>query len=219
MKDSECVAFLQWALPQLRMRWPGFRQVRRQVCKRIDRRMRELGLANAAAYRAYLAKHPTEWNALDGFCRISISRFYRDRGVFDFLRREVLPELAAGMQAGMDRVLRCWSAGCASGEEVYTLRIAWELDVGRHFPDVSMRILATDSDPRMLDRALLGCYSMSSLKDLPPEWLSKACTESDGLHCVRPEFREGIEFALQDIRRHMPAGQFQLVLCRHAAPT
>ena len=94
MKNAECVDFLQWALPRLGMRWPGFRKVRRQVCKRIDRRLRELGLPDLAAYRIRLGQDSTEWKFLDGACRITISRFYRDRGVFDALGANVLPALA-----------------------------------------------------------------------------------------------------------------------------
>lgn len=62
--------FLQWALPQLHMRWPGFRKVRRQVCKRVDRRIRELGRADIDDYRAWLEDHSDEWARLDGLCRI-----------------------------------------------------------------------------------------------------------------------------------------------------
>ncbi len=91
MNDTECIDFLQWCLPRLRMRWAGFRKVRRQVCKRISRRMAELRLADADAYRAYLDANAGEWDALDALCRVTISRFYRDRGVYDAIRRRVLP--------------------------------------------------------------------------------------------------------------------------------
>lgn len=114
MKDSDCVSFLQWALPRLGFRWPGFRKVRRQVCKRIDRRIGKLKLPGPAAYREYLEQVASEWDVLDQFCRISISRFYRDRRVFDHLRDTVLPELADAAMASGESVLRCWSAGCAS---------------------------------------------------------------------------------------------------------
>ena len=77
MKDSDCVDFLQWALPRLGLRWPGFRKVRKQVCKRVDRRLRELGVPDAKTYRDFLEKHREEWSVLDSFCRIPISRFYR----------------------------------------------------------------------------------------------------------------------------------------------
>ena len=86
MNDADCVEFLQWALPRLRMRWAGFRKVRGQVCKRIGRRLKELGLGDIDAYRSYLDKHSEEWEILDGLCRITISRFHRDRKVFECLR-------------------------------------------------------------------------------------------------------------------------------------
>lgn len=219
MKDSQCVEFLQWALPRLRMRWPGFRKVRRQVCKRINRRLWELGLPDVSAYREYLGTHPAEWTVLNGFCRIPISRFYRDRGVFDFLRDEVLPSLAVAIRDSRDKRLRCWSAGCASGEEPYTLSMLWKLALAARFPDVVFELIATDIDPCMLDRARRGRYTMSSLKDLPQAWLSVAFTESDGEFSVKSEYRDGVHFLRQDIRREMPAGVFQLVLCRHVVFT
>jgi hypothetical protein len=91
MTDQECGQFLQWALPRLGMRWPGFRKVRRQVHKRLNRRLDELGLTQILEYCGYLKTHPDEWQILESFLRISISRFYRDRGVWDRLRDEVLP--------------------------------------------------------------------------------------------------------------------------------
>jgi chemotaxis protein methyltransferase CheR len=125
LTDSECVEFLQWALPQLGLRWPGFRKVRGQVRKRINRRLGELGLTGIADYRDYLQAHPDEWPRLDELCRISISRFYRDRRVFDHLRDDVLPTLAQVAVARHENQVRCWSVGCASGEEIYTVVILW----------------------------------------------------------------------------------------------
>jgi chemotaxis protein methyltransferase CheR len=93
--DRDCTAFLQWALPQRDLRWPGFRKVRRQVCKRLKRRIRELGLGDLAAYRSRLEADPAEWRAFDECCHITISRFFRDRGVFEVLRTYVLPDIAA----------------------------------------------------------------------------------------------------------------------------
>ncbi len=123
VKDADCTEFLQWALPRLGMRWPGFRRVRGQVCKRLRRRMAELGLRDLADYRALLETHPEEWTRLDGLCRISISRFYRDQGVWRTLEREILPRLADRARARGETRLRIWSAGCASGEEPYTLAL------------------------------------------------------------------------------------------------
>src|SRR5215210_7494288 len=128
MREDECAAFLQWALPQLRLRWAGFRKVRRQVCKRLRRRILELRLETLEQYRGQLEADPHEWAVLGDLCRITISRLYRDKRVFDFLGGVILPELAktAFLQF---RPIRCWCVGCASGEEVYTLKILWDLEV------------------------------------------------------------------------------------------
>jgi hypothetical protein len=98
MTDANCVAFLQWALPRLGRRWAGYRKVRRQVCRRVSRRMGELGLGSFAEYRSHLEREPDEWPRLDALTNITISRFYRDRAVYDFLvgalvlgNREALP--------------------------------------------------------------------------------------------------------------------------------
>src|SRR3989344_5540558 len=92
MQDSDCVEFLQWALPQLHRRWQGFRKVRAQVCKRIDRRCKALDLAGPRAYRDYLERHPAEWEPLDRLCPITISSFYRDKSLH-IVATDVLPEM------------------------------------------------------------------------------------------------------------------------------
>jgi chemotaxis protein methyltransferase CheR len=215
MQDQECVHFLQWVLPQLHLRWSGFRRVRKQACKRIHRRLRELGVSDFSAYRSYLIVHPEEWSVLDACCRITISRFYRDRVVFDRLRQGILPELIELARSRGDTELRCWSAGCASGEEAYTLKIIGNLCLGQQEPILPLRIIATDADSHMLERASHACYKLGNLKELPPEWLAMAFTQSDQQYGIQPTFREGIEFEQQDIRTQMPEGPFHLVLCRN----
>jgi len=219
MTDQQCVEFLQWALPRLRMRWPGFRKVRRQVHKRIDRRMGELGLSEVADYRAYLESNPDEWSVLDAFCRISISRFYRDRGVFDYVGEQLLPGLAQAAIARGEPDVHAWCAGCASGEEAYTLSILWRRCVRPRYPRIDFRLVATDVDRQLLDRAHRAAYSASSLKEVPPGWLEEAFTPQGEDYVLRPEFAAGVELLQQDIRSEMPAGPFRLVLCRNLAFT
>ncbi len=190
MKDAECVRFLQWALPLMRLRWRGFRKVRRQVRKRLGRRLEELGLRDIDAYRARLASDPREWEVLDGLCRIPISRFYRDRAVFDHLFQETLPALAR-----RHGEVACWSAGCASGEEPYTLAVAARM------LDLPLRIVATDSAPHLLARAEAARYGPSSLRELPRAWREQAFTPE---HVLRPAFREAVHFRCEDIRATMP---------------
>lgn len=219
MTDSECVAFLQWALPRLHLRWPGFRKVRALPRKRLNRRLAELGLPDLAAYRHHLEADPGEWAVLDGLCRIPISRFGRDRDVFAHLRRETLPAVARRAADRRDPELRCWSAGCASGEEPYTLRILWDLELGPRFRRLPIRIVATDIDEEILERARRACYPASSLKDLPPEWVARAFLRSDGEYCLGEAFRRGVEFRRQDLRVQAPEGSFHLVFCRNLAFT
>lgn len=210
MKDSECIAFLQWALPRLQLRWSGYRKVRRQVCKRIDRRIRSMGLEGIDAYRRLLETDASEWSVLDGFTRITISRFFRERDAFEFLCSSVLSELRTVAAPGPVRI---WSAGCARGEEPYTLAIAARIH------GVDVRITATDADSDQLRRARDARYSPGSLKDLPASWKELAFEPLDDELVLRPELRSAIELLQQDIRDEMPDGPFHLVLCRYLAFT
>ena len=219
MTDEECVDFLKWCLPRLRLRWPGFRKVRRTVCKRVQKRIRALGLEDVAAYRPYLEQTPEEWSDLDALCRIPRSRFYRDGPVFDFLGATVVPELARAGRARGEKVLRAWSAGCASGEEPYTLGIIWGLSVQPGFPDITLRVLATEVDGTLLERARRACYQAGSLREVPRAWLAGAFTETDGLFRLRPAFRDRVAILRQDIREALPDGPFDLILCRNLAFT
>jgi chemotaxis protein methyltransferase CheR len=210
---------LRWAAPRLRLRWEGFRRVRGQVCKRIARRMKALGLADVAAYRARLDADDAEWDVLDALCRVTISRFYRDRRVFDVLREELLPRLLDEARARGERTLRVWSAGCASGEEPYTVAVLFRLGLQPRFPEFRLELLATDADAHLLERARRGCYRSPTLRELPPEWAAQAFEERGGERCVTEPFRKGLMFHCEDLRTTMPDGPFHLVLCRNVAFT
>jgi len=217
MRDADCVELLQWALPRLRLRWPGFRTVRGQVRKRIARRMAELGLETAGEYRARLESDAAEWPVLDSLCRVTIGRFFRDRVVWERLRDEVMP--AAGWLARCGGAeLRCWSAGCGSGEEPYGLSILFRTMVAPRLPGLRLRVVATDVDAAVLERAAQGCYAPASLRCLPA-WAAGAFEARGGSLCVRAGFREDVELGQQDLRLGTPGGTFQLVLCRNLAFT
>ncbi len=192
--------------------------MRRQVCKRLNRRIRELGLADLAAYRRRLESDPAEWTAFDQCCAITISRFFRDRSVFEVLRGRVLPELAA-RAVREQRAVRIWSAGCASGEEPYTLKVVWDCDIAPSFRDAVVSIVATDIDEAVLARARQGCFEPGSLRELPHDLVERAFDRAGPLYCIKPKHREGIEFLHQDLRRQTPALGFDLILCRYLAFT
>ena len=219
MKDADCISFLRWALPRMQLEWPGFRKVRKLVCKRVDRRYRALGLGDIAAYSRRLEETPAEWNELRALCSIPISRFYRDRAVFQSLEHAVLPVLAAAAAERSEHALECWSAGCASGEEPYTLSMLWQLKLAARYTDVELRVLATDVDPILLARAASACYRASALKELPQAWRAAAFEKRGEEFCIRNHFREGVRFVQHDLCAGMPDQCFDLILCRNVAFT
>jgi chemotaxis protein methyltransferase CheR len=149
-------------------------------------------------------------------CWISISRFYRDQGVFRQLETEILPQLAGLMLAGgKEGELRLWSAGCAGGEEPYTVAIIWHERLAKRFPTLRLRIVATDIDSQAIQRAKRGCYRASSLKQLPREWRSRAFVTKGEELCIKEAYRGALAFAVQDIRECAPEGVFHLILCRN----
>lgn len=219
MTDDACVRFLQECLPRIGLQWRGYRKVRGMVCKRVRRRMRELSLAGYDDYRRYLGATPAEWDRLAAFCRIPISRFHRDEEVFNVLGREVLPSLAEEARRREGASVSVWSVGCASGEEPYSVAILWGLDVAEDFPDVGLRVLATDVEPHMIARAKRGCYKQGSLKDVPSSWVARAFFPEENGFCVRDPMRQAVTFETADFMRNPANERFDLILCRNLAFT
>ncbi|WOX04144.1 CheR family methyltransferase [Microbulbifer pacificus] len=218
-RKQQCAEFLQWALPELRLRWRGYHGVRPQVCKRLYRRITQLGIEDLPAYRRYLDTHPDEWQTLDAMSRVSISRFYRDRAVFDYLAATVLPELAQRARARGADNLNVWCAGAGAGEEPYTLAIIWELQLRAAFPELQINIVASDADANLCRRGKKAHYPQRVFKDMPAEWLDTALSAGDGYYCLKPNIRRCVEFRVEDLRTGVPTGPFDLVLCRNLAFT
>jgi chemotaxis protein methyltransferase CheR len=180
--------------------------------------MRELALGDFASYQSFLETHAAEWRTLDGMCRITISRFYRDKAVFRVLAATVLPEFARrALSQNRDKV-SVWSAGCGSGEEPYTVALLWEFVLKHDFPDCRIMILGTDSRPDLLRRAAAAKYPASALRDAPMEW--KSAFKIDGAECrLADRHRAAVRFVAHDLRRGPPGGPFDVVLCRNLALT
>lgn len=219
MDDPELVRFLQWCLPKLGLRWAGFRKVRGTVRKRLTRRIRELKLPDLAAYRDRLKTDPSEWRWLEVLCRIPVSRFYRDKAVYDILASEALPACAQAARSRQVQALHVLSAGCASGEEPYAISLIWTLRLAKVFPGVALHIAALDVDDTMLRRAATACYATGSLKDLPSDLRENGFEPVGGLYCLRDAFRRSVNLRKADIRQGLPAGPFDLILCRNTAFT
>jgi chemotaxis protein methyltransferase CheR len=218
MKDDACICFLQWALPHLHMRWPGFKKVRGQVCKRLGRRLEELQLADLKGYRMYLQNNPLEWHILDSMCRITISRFYRDKGIFNSLRTQIFPNLIKNSLRNKENALSCWCIGAASGEEPYSISLLWELSEIEK-KGIELEILATEVDPLMIKRARSGFYPASSIRELPPEIKDTAFDQVNTQFCIKEQYKKCVKFLQQDIRNSQPDSAFHLIFCRNLVYT
>ncbi len=202
--DHRGIAFLHNVLPPLGLRQAGFRRVRRQVLRRIRLRIDALGLADHDAYRLRLDSDPDEWRVLDALCRVTISRFYRDRHLFD-----TLPALVAELPRAT--ALRMWSAGCASGEEPYSVVIALR--------PMKPLVWATDASEHMVVRARKARYPSGTLRELDPDTRSALFTAEGDDWQLCDEVTRPVQFAVQDVRTAVPETGMHLVLCRNLAVT
>ena len=134
---------------------------RATVLRRIERRMQVNGLQTLEDYRRYLNDHPQERPALLKDMLISVTNFFRDREAFEALEREVIPPLVADL--GDRTRLRAWSAGCATGEEPYSLAM---LLTEAAPADVAVQVFATDIDDDAIAQARLGSYPAAVLTDI-----------------------------------------------------
>lgn len=219
MIDAEFAAFFAGVTRALGLREAGYLRTRGSVRKRVSRRLRELGQRSLGEYRDYLGAHPEEWHWLDACCRITISRFGRDAAVFDAVLQTHLPRCAAAAQALGRRSLHLWSAGCASGEEPYSLALAWHLTLAQHFPALELDVLGTDADPSMLDRARRARYPAASLAELPDALRQAAFEPHAAGWALAPRYRHGVRFQEADLRNAAPEGPFDLISCRNLAFT
>ena len=185
------------------------------IRRRIAVRMRACGVHTYDAYRTLLAGSPLESERLRDALTINVTRFYRNEETWSLIRRAVLPVLLDRRRAE----LRAWSAGCASGEEPYTLAVlaADHLDrAGRGDDLARVTIDATDIDRICLERARAGSYRPEGLAELP-DALADRYFEPDGAgRRVVERVRRRVQVRELDLSREPPPGAgYDLVLCRN----
>ena len=206
---TEFEAFLEEALPPLGLSPTPFR--RRNIRRRVVQRMGSHGIHDFPPYLSLLRGSSAEREVLRSFLNVTISRFYRNRKVFESLARHVLSPLAS-----KGNPARAWSAGCASGEEAFTLRILWEMLPG---PRPPLFILATDVDAECLLRATEGLYPESSLREVPGPVAEEFFRKEAGKYRLREDVVRSVTFQRHDLLSDPPPGVFDLILCRNAAFT
>ncbi|MHC1480579.1 CheR family methyltransferase [Frateuria aurantia] len=184
---------------------------------RLQRRLRSLKLDSFAAYCERVRNDPEpEMAALLSAVSTNVTRFFRESHHFDYLAKELLPKWLA---AGRTR-LRLWSAGCASGEEAYTLAMVLERAVRESGRSVDALILATDLSIEALEAANAGVYRVDELTDVPADLRTRWFMRGTGLHegeaRIRPELREWIRFQRLNLLERWPMqGQFDVIFCRN----
>ncbi|HEX5990983.1 MAG TPA: CheR family methyltransferase [Thermomicrobiales bacterium] len=185
------------------------------ITRRLWRRVAAVGMSTLADYRTYLEAHPEEEQRLITDFLIKVTRFFRDPALFERLREDIVPELvAAARQDG--RELRMWSAGCATGEEAYSLALlVAEALAAAPKPSPPVRIFATDLDEAALAFARRGIYPATALADVPEELVARYFTQHDGAVEVTKAVRGLIVFGSHDLAQRPPFPRTDLVLCRN----
>jgi len=182
------------------------------VTRRIERR---LALARSQDLEEYLRRLRNEREELDALYRdllIGVTRFFRDPEAFALLEQRILPELMA--RTPPEAPLRLWVAGCATGEEAYSLAIAVQ-DLMARVGERTVKIFATDVHRGSLEKAAAAIYDDEALANVSPERLARYFTRAGSNYQVVPDLRQMIVFAQHNVIRDAPFTRLDLITCRN----
>ncbi|WP_417715139.1 CheR family methyltransferase [Pseudonocardia sulfidoxydans] len=186
---------------------------RSSLVRRVARRMSQVGVTEYGDYLDYLELHAEEFTALFNTILINVTGFFRDPEAWEYLRTEVLPALLAGK--GATEPVRVWSAGCASGEEAYTLAILLAEMLGpAEFRD-RVKIYATDVDEEALAYARQGTYSEREVAGVPDELREQYFEQLGGRFTFRKDLRRSVIFGRNDLVQDAPISRIDLLVCRN----
>lgn len=193
-----------------------FSQYKRStIQRRVERRMGLLQLDEMARYVRYVRENREEAELLFRELLIGVTSFFRDPTAWEKLRRDVLPAMIEGRARGS--VLRAWVPACSTGEEAYSLAMAFKEALEEAAPrkHVRVQIFATDLDPSAVERARRGSYPAHIATDVSPERLRRFFIEEDGGYRARPEIRDLVVFATQNVVQDPPFTKLDLLSCRN----
>lgn len=184
------------------------------IARRLRRRMATVETETLDGYLRFMDDHPEEEERLVNSFLIKVTRFFRDAALFDHLRERILPELiAAAVAAG--RELRIWSAGCATGEEAYSLAILLADLLAEQDAPPNLRIFATDLDEEAVAFARRGVYPATALANLSPELIARHFIPRNGAFEISKAVRGSIVFGQHDLGQRPPFAHTDLILCRN----
>jgi len=211
--DEELEELLRFIRDERGFDFTGYK--RASIGRRVRRRARELGFDSLTGYRDVLEADLDEFTALFNSVLINLTGFFRDPAAWRYLEAEIVPEILS--RHPDDQPIRLWSAGCATGEEPYTLAMVVANHLGIEETARRVKIYATDIDLEALARARTAVYSEKSLHDVPAE-LRATYFERD-LHrrgwAVVPTLRRTVVFGRLDLTRDPPISRVDLVACRN----
>jgi two-component system CheB/CheR fusion protein len=186
---------------------------RSTVLRRIERRMNVLELGSMAEYARLLRENRDEVRVLLRDLLISVTNFFRDRAAFAALERILLPLLFQGK--GPSDHVRVWVAGCATGEEAYSIAML----LSEHVPDPvngpTIQVFATDIDTAALAKARAGLYTLHDAADISPERLRRFFFKEGDSYRTRRELRELVLFAPHNVIKDPPFSHLDLITCRN----
>ena len=192
-----------------------FRSYKRPtILRRLGRRMVATGCESIDEYSSYLDVHPEEYAQLIGAFLIKVTEFFRDPELFDYLKEEVLPDLIEEARDD-EKQLRIWSAGCATGEEAYSLAILLSEVLAQEAGLFNVRIIATDIDEAAVRFARRGIYPPSALKGLSEEQIGRYFVEESGSFQVKKQIRSMTVFGEHDLAQRSPFPHVDLVVSRN----
>src|SRR3989440_8891861 len=184
------------------------------ILRRISRRIAVTHCSTMHDYLDYLKAYPQEVGELVKAFLINVTQFFRDSDAFTYLKSEILPKLIArGLER--DHTLRVWAAGCATGEEAYSLAMFITDLLGPELSEWSIKIFATDVDEVAINFARRGLYSENLLKDLPAGYKDHFFERADHGYRISKMLRQMIIFGQQNLSRSAPFPHIDLVLCRN----
>jgi two-component system, chemotaxis family, CheB/CheR fusion protein len=187
---------------------------RSSLMRRVGRRMAQIGVPDYAEYLDHLQVHPEEFTALFNTILINVTGFFRDAEAWDHLRLDVLPAIVAAKDP--EAPIRVWSAGCASGEEAYTLAMMIAEGLGPDEFRRRVKIYATDVDEEGLTQARHASYGERDIRGLPPDLLEKYFEPDAGRYTFRKDLRRSVIFGRNDLVQDAPISRIDLLVCRNA---
>uniref|UniRef100_A0A0C1R1P3 protein-glutamate O-methyltransferase n=1 Tax=Tolypothrix bouteillei VB521301 TaxID=1479485 RepID=A0A0C1R1P3_9CYAN len=186
---------------------------RSSLMRRFRHRMESINIDTYESYLEYLQYHSQEYLALLDDVLINITSFFRDRNAWDYLAAEVIPKIIASKQP--DEPIRAWSAGCATGQEIYSLLVLLAEALGLEACRQRVRCFATDTDEAALWHARRATYSSKDIIDIPAQLLQKYFEHTETGYVFHPELRRTIIFSPHDLTQNAPMSKIDLLICRN----